>query len=270
MMAMTVMAIVAVPAQARTGLNMADKNSDSVAKMLHSRTDFSWLFDPMVLEHIEVTDSDRHDARQVMGLANVARSKGLADRADVRAARAAADDLILAEAARRSLVDSIRPTDAEIAQRIAAHPGRYDEYRLRHIFVAVGPTRDGKRRSEADALALARQIRARIMGGERFETVAEAASEDGSTAAEGGALSELLGVTMNDAFFPYVQALPVGGITEPVRGPEGFHILKLDARQPASPASARYWVEQDILKEGLPALIAEAIASSKKAVRPPS
>ncbi|RSU46040.1 peptidylprolyl isomerase [Sphingomonas sp. S-NIH.Pt15_0812] len=266
-MAVIGMAIASAPAHARTGLNAADVNADSVARMLHSRTDFSWIFDPIVLEHIEVTEPDRHDARQVIELANVARSKGLADRPDVRAARAAADDLILAEAARRSLVDSIRPTDAEIAQRIAAHPGRYDEYRLRHIFVAVGPTRDGKRRTEADALALARQIRARIMGGERFEMVAQAASEDASTAIEGGALSELLGATMNDAFFPYVQALPAGGITEPIRGPEGFHILKLDARQPASPTSARYWVEQDILKERLPALIAEAIASNNKAPR---
>lgn len=234
--------------------------------MLHSRTDFAWLFDPVLLENTDITESERRDARQVIGLANVARAKGMADRADVRAARAAADDLILAEAARRSLVDSIRPTDAEVAQRIAAHPERYDEYRLRHIFVAVGPTRDGKSRSEADALALARRIHARIKGGERFEMVAEAASEDASTAIEGGALSELLGATMNDAFFSHVQALPVGGITEPVRGPEGYHILKLEARQPASPASARYWVEQDILNERLPGLIAQAIASNRKAI----
>ncbi|WP_082442226.1 peptidylprolyl isomerase [Sphingomonas sp. Leaf257] len=265
----TVLAAVLIPpisAKAQTEMNVIDQHQSSVAAMLHSRTDFAWLFDPVLLENTEITESERRDARQVIGLANVARAKGMADRADVRAARAAADDLILAEAARRSLVDSVRPTDAEVAQRIAAHPERYDEYRLRHIFVAVGPTRDGKSRSEADALALARRIHARIKGGERFETVAEAASEDASTAIEGGALSELLGATMSDAFFPYVQALPVGGITEPVRGPEGFHILKLEARQPASPASARYWVEQDILKERLPGLIAQAIAADRKAI----
>lgn len=256
----------ASPAKAQTTANVIDRHQYSVAAMLHSRMDFAWLFDPVLLENTEITESERRDARQVIGLANVARAKGMADRADVRAARAAADDLILAEAARRSLVDSIRPTDAEVAQRIAAHPERYDEYRLRHIFVAVGPTRDGKSRSEADALALARRIHARIKGGERFGMVAEAASEDASTAIEGGALSELLGATMNDAFFSHVQALPVGGITEPVRGPEGYHILKLEARQPASPASARYWVEQDILNERLPRLIAQAIASNRKAI----
>ena len=128
MLAMVAMAMPSNTAHAQAISDIAEEPRNTVAAMLHSRTDFSWLFDPVVLEHIEITDMERHDAQQVIGLANVARSKGLAERADVRAARAAADDLILAEATRRSLVDSIRPTDAEIAQRIESHPGRYDVY----------------------------------------------------------------------------------------------------------------------------------------------
>ena len=242
------------------------KSDDSLAYMLGAHIDFSWLFDPTQLDHIAVSPSERRDARQVEALARVAESQGIAQRADVRAARQAADQLVLAEAARRSLVNSIQPTDADIAKWIAAHPGRYDEYRLRHIFVAIGPTRGGATRPEREALALANRLRARIGGGERFEKVAELASEDASTAAEGGALSDLLGVTMDEAFYSYVKDLPVGAITQPVRGPEGFHLIKLEARQPATVASARYWVEQDMIKERLPGLIANAIAQENAKV----
>lgn len=231
--------------------------------MLHTRVDFSWLFDQSQINHMDISAAERHDAGQVEALARVAEARGIARRADVRAARQAADQLVLAEAARHSLVDSIRLTDADVMKWIAAHPGRYDEYRLRHIFVAVGPTRNGSTRTEGEALETARQLRARLVGGERFETVAEAASEDASTAAEGGALSDLLGVTMNDAFFSHLKDLPVGAVTEPVRGPDGFHLIRLDARQPATTASARFWVEQDVIKERLPTLIACAIASQK-------
>lgn len=246
-----------------------EKNHLTVARMLHAQTDFSWLFDPVFLEHMDVTSAENHNAQQVIALAHVAQSRGLAHRPDVVAARRAADDLVLAEAARRSLVDSVRPSDAQVAWQIATHPGRYDEFHLRHIFVAVGRIRDGKTRSEADALALAKQLRARIVGGEQFEAVARAASEDASTAAEGGTLSPLLGATMSDAFLPSIKNLAVGGISDPVRGPEGYHILMLEARRAATPASARYWVEHDILEERLPALIAEAIASEKTPNRPP-
>ena len=53
---------------------------------------------------------------------------------------------------------------------------------------------------------------------------------------------------MDEAFYSYVKDLPVGAITQPVRGPEGFHLIKLEARQPATVASARYWVEQDMIR----------------------
>lgn len=253
----TIAILPAAVAAQRTATDDAALRS-AVAGMVHTRTDVAWLFDPVTLAHMEITAADRHDADQVVALAGVARSRGLADRPDVRAARAAADTLILAEAERRSLVDSLRPSDADVARAIAARPGRYAEYRLRHIFVAIGPTR-----SEAEALELARRIRARILAGERFETVAAAVSEDASTASEGGALSALLGTTMDEAFLPSVQALPVGKITDPIRGPQGFHILKLESRQPLPVGAARYWVEQDIIRQKLPSLIAEAIASAR-------
>lgn len=242
---------------------LASDRSDKamVGHLVHAKIDMSWIFEPILYEHMMLSPDDVHDAQKVIDLARVAEMRGIGDRVDVRSARRAADQLVLAEAARRSLIDSIKLTDADVAARVAAHPGRYDEYRLRHIFIAVGPIGDGKTRSEGEALKIAEQLRARIMAGERFESVAQTMSEDKSTAAEGGALSEMLGTTMNDAFYPYVSTLSMGAVTQPVRGPQGFHLIKLDERKPATTESARYCAEQDAIGERLPGLISAAIAA---------
>ncbi|MGN7998922.1 peptidylprolyl isomerase [Sphingomonas sp. 22176] len=144
---------------------------------------------------------------------------------------------------------------------MAANPGRYDEYRLIHIFVAVGTTPNGKTRSDADALKLAQGLRLRLARGESFEDLAAAASEDRSTSSNGGHLPATVGVSMNDAFFPYARRLADLAVTEPVRGPRGHHLIRLDQRIPATVAASRYWVEQDVINGRLPEEIRKAVAA---------
>ncbi len=232
-----------------------------IGKMLRTRIDFSWIFEPVLLKRIEPSADDRAKTGEIIGMARFARVKGLPLRPDVQTALTASETIILAEAARRNLIDSIVVSDADVIARIAEHPGRYDEYRLSHIFITVGSSPKGKARTDQEALALANQVHARIKAGTAFAEVAEKLSEDADTAVHGGILPTMKGVTMNPLFLDHVGRLPELAVTPPVRGPDGYHLIRLESRTVANTRSARFWVEQDVIHDRLPTLIANALES---------
>lgn len=83
-------------------------------------------------------------------------------------------------------------------------------------------------RSEAEARALAADLRRRATAGEVFEALARTAS-DGPAGRRGGSLGVWRPGTLLPDVEAAVLALPVGGISEPVRSPSGWHVLRRDA-----------------------------------------
>ena len=79
----------------------------------------------------------------------------------------------------------------------------------------------------AHALAL----RARILGGEKFEDVARAESADSVSAAKGGALGSGAKGRFVAPFETAAYALKPGEISQPVLTQFGYHIIKLDSRK---------------------------------------
>jgi peptidyl-prolyl cis-trans isomerase SurA len=78
---------------------------------------------------------------------------------------------------------------------------------------------------------------ARVKGGEPFELVAKAVSEDGNRE-KGGEIGPKPADRLPDLFVDAVKPLAVGGITtEPIRSGAGFHILKLLSRSDTATAS---------------------------------
>ena len=77
------------------------------------------------------------------------------------------------------------------------------------------------------------EIRARIMKGEDFETVARATSEDGSAGRNGGNLGYFTVFSMIYSFECQAYNTPVGEISKPFRSSYGYHILKVNDRRPA-------------------------------------
>ncbi|MDF3983658.1 peptidylprolyl isomerase [Luteibacter sp. PPL201] len=158
-------------------------------------------------------------------LAAKARTSGLA-RDPVTAERIrVAIDGVLAAAEREHLRTTARITPDDVKRRLSEHPYAYDQFALSHIFIAVGRTPDGRQRSDAEALAKARQIKKQLDDGADFATVAKAQSEDTQTASQGGELDPMLGMYMSNAFLPAVSQLHDGDVSGPVRGPNGYHIL---------------------------------------------
>ncbi len=93
---------------------------------------------------------------------------------------------------------------------------------------------DTKTRSREDALALAKQARAKLMAGENFGTLAKEVSDDPSAKTNGGALGYFGQGRMDPEFTKAAFELKnVGDVSEPVLSAFGYHLIRLDGRHPA-------------------------------------
>ncbi len=85
--------------------------------------------------------------------------------------------------------------------------------------------------TDAQAQALAANLRARVLAGEDFGELAQEYSEDIGSAQEGGELGWTTPGQMVPEFEATVQKTPVGEIAEPVRTQFGWHIIKVEGRR---------------------------------------
>lgn len=76
------------------------------------------------------------------------------------------------------------------------------------------------------------EIRARILGGEPFEEVAKATSDDPSVKENGGALGYFSALNMVYNFENHAYNTPVGKVSGIFRTPYGYHILKVNDKRP--------------------------------------
>ncbi|WDI93897.1 peptidylprolyl isomerase [Xanthomonas campestris] len=193
-----------------------------------------------------------------MLLVGQARRTHLQDDPVVAARIRQATDVILAKAVQARTRENAHIDAAQVQAQFNAHPHDYDEIRLSHVFVALQPQGDARRGtplSDAQALARAQQLKRQLDSGTPFEEVAKRESDDGSTAAEGGELSSIFLRNVADVFAAPVQALGVGDVSAPVRGPEGYHLIRVDARIPATLETARGQIEVQLREQAATAAL---------------
>ncbi|MCP4843128.1 MAG: molecular chaperone SurA [Halieaceae bacterium] len=85
--------------------------------------------------------------------------------------------------------------------------------------------------TDAQAQALAANLRARVLAGEDFGELAQEYSEDIGSAQEGGELGWTTPGQMVPEFEATVQKTPVGEIAGPVRTQFGWHVIKVEGRR---------------------------------------
>ncbi len=161
-------------------------------------------------------------------------------------------DTILVEAAMADLASRARIDEAQVQWQFQAHPGDYDEYHLSHLFVALHPQSDARRGhdlSEAQALQRAEALKRQLDAGADFATLAVRESDDGATAADGGQLSAAFGRYLADPFVAPVQQLAVNQVSAPVRGPDGYHLIRLDAKTAARFDAVRGQIEVQLREQ---------------------
>jgi peptidyl-prolyl cis-trans isomerase SurA len=110
--------------------------------------------------------------------------------------------------------------------------GKNDQVRVSHIFVAIPENADAAKVLEREDYA--RKLATRAKAGEDFAKLAKELSEDRNTRAEGGDLG-YFGKEMGlpKPVEELVFSMKIGEIGGPVRGNQGFHVIKLIDRRAA-------------------------------------
>ena len=140
------------------------------------------------------------------------------------------NEITLSRLREREVAQKIVITESEIDNFIQAQQTqvRNDEYNISHILVTVPenatPEQLQTRRTRAE------QALAQLKGGADFRQVA-AAFSDAPEALQGGLIGWRESSRMPGLFLEALRLLKAGELSELVRSPNGFHILKLNERR---------------------------------------
>ena len=140
------------------------------------------------------------------------------------------DELLVQRLRQRFVQSRVNVTDTEVDILLASESLKRGEVRLSHILVGVP---DGASAAQIQAAReKAEMVMKEIDGGLDFASAAIRFS-DGQQALEGGDLGWRKYNEVPNAFADQIAGMQPGEVTQPMRGPSGFHILKLvDVREP--------------------------------------
>ena len=137
-------------------------------------------------------------------------------------------EIILGRLHKREVFDRMQVSDKEIDDFLASKQiksGETREFRVRHILVALpesaGPDAIAEARAKAEAAL------AELQGGAEFASVAARVS-DARDALEGGDLGWRAPDRLPSVYAEAAQGLQAGQLSELLRTPSGFHILKVE------------------------------------------
>ena len=171
-------------------------------------------------------------------LAKEARDVGLDRNEEIARRLALETDRFLAQAMIGKIEnDAAAEFDAKQADFLAAARETYmlnkEKYRRPEQISASHILFDPAKRGSDAALALAKETRAKLLGGANFATVAAEVSDDPTAKTNGGGLGWFGPGKMDPAFSKAAFALKnAGDLSEPVQSSFGWHIIRLDGRRP--------------------------------------
>ncbi len=137
-------------------------------------------------------------------------------------------ELTLSILRQRDVIQKINVAPRELEQFLEKQKGRpseLNEYNLSHILIAVPQAATTTQLEEASRRAI--DVYERANKGEDFSRLAVAYSNS-QTALEGGALGWRKGPEIPTVLVDLVAGLKPGGVSEPLRTPSGYHIVRLN------------------------------------------
>lgn len=154
------------------------------------------------------------------------------------------DELMVQRLRQRFVQQRVQVTDTEIELLLQSGGLRRGEVRLSHILVQVP---DGASAAQLDeGRRKAEMVSREIAGGLDFASAAIRYS-DGQQALEGGDLGWRRYDEVPSVFGEVIAQMKVGDITPALRGPSGFHIIKLADQREAQPEVVREFNARHIL-----------------------
>lgn len=146
-----------------------------------------------------------------------------------------------------SVVGELEPTEEELQEYFAKNKDKYLEIKARHILVRVA---EGAAEEEvAKAQEKIEEIKKQLDGGADFAELAKEHSEDVASAIEGGDLGYFGKGKMVKEFEEAAFALQPGEISDIVRTPFGFHIIKVEERKEKTFEEVKEELERNYIEE---------------------
>ena len=140
--------------------------------------------------------------------------------------------MIISRVQGQEVMQKVGITEEEARKYHAEHQAEFTQpgtVTLREIFVPVTAAAQGESdAADRDARSKIDALRARVVGGEAFDKVAEAESGAPSKA-NGGLIGPLNQAELAPALQQLLAKMKPGDVTEPLRTPKGYQLLKLEA-----------------------------------------
>ncbi len=169
---------------------------------------------------------------ELKALAQEARREKLDQTPEAKSQLAMRSDQLVAGMLFQKISKDAKPTAADLQAYYNEHKADYDTVTARHILIRMTgsavPLKEGEKDlSDDEALAKAKDIRAKLVAGGDFAELAKAESDDAGSGANGGVLGDFTRGRMVPQFEEAAFALKVDEISEPVKTQFGYHIIQV-------------------------------------------
>ena len=181
---------------------------------------------------------------------------------------------ILASNTDRDIKRKISGDEALLKAYYEAHKSEYEQIHAHHILIRmqgslVNLAPGQKELTDAEALAKALEIRQKILQGADFADLARTDSDDMGSSSKGGDLGFLKRGQTVPSFEDAAFALPTGQLSQPVKTPYGYHLIKVEERKPTRTfEELRPEIERTLGNEASRKFVEDLKAKTKVAIDP--
>jgi peptidyl-prolyl cis-trans isomerase C len=181
---------------------------------------------------------------------------------------------ILANQTDQAVRRQVSGDEALLRAYYEAHKSEHEQIHVRHILIRMQgsplPLVPGQKDlTDAEALAKAQEIRQELVQGADFAGLARTESNDVGSSSKGGDLGFLKRGQTVPSFEEAAFALPAGGLSQPVKTPYGYHIIRAEERKPTQTfEELRPEMEKSVANEASRKFVESLKAKTKVVIDP--
>ncbi len=169
---------------------------------------------------------------ELKALAQEARRLKIDQTPEAKTQMAMRDDQLIAGMLYQQISKDTKPSPADLQAYYDGHKNEWETVTARHILIRfkgspVGLKDGEKDLTDEEALAKAKDLRAKIVAGGDFAALAKAESDDVGSGANGGSLGEFTRGRMVPPFDEAAFTLKVNDVSEPVKTQFGYHVIQV-------------------------------------------
>lgn len=180
---------------------------------------------------------------------------------------------VLAALAVEAMRKEVKVDEADLRKYYDQHKSDFEQAHGAHILIRFQgsqvPLRAGQKDlTDAEALAKAQDLRAKILAGADFADLAKKESDDIGSGNNGGDLGTFKHGQMVPSFDEAAFKLKPGELSEPVKSQFGYHLIKIQTHDFKSFEDARTDIEAKVKPDALKAAVEELSKKSPAVLDP--